>query len=207
MIAALLQDADGVLYGVLRNGGTATLNQGGNGTVFRMNADGSGFKVLHVFISSIIIPTSTDGWDPKDALIEGPDGMLYGTTTKGGTGLASSGGLGTVFKIGKDGSGYQVIRNFQPDSQGSTPESRLLLGSDGWLYGTTDASHPVSGATIYKLKPDGSDYRVLGRFGGAHLQRGALVEMPDGLLYGTASEGGRPIPASGYLFRIAKDGS
>ncbi len=202
MTAALLQDAGGVLYGVLRNGGTATVNDGGNGTLFRMNSDGSDFTVLHVFKSSVIIPTSTDGYDPKDALIEGPDDMLYGTTSKGGTTTR-----GTVFRIGKGGDSYQIIHHFQNDGTGSQPESRLLLGSDGYLYGTTDSSSPSTGATLYKLKPDGSEYRVLGRFGGAHLHQGALVEMSDGLLYGTAGEGGRPIPASGYIFRIGKDGA
>lgn len=199
--AALIQDAGGVLYGVLRNGGTATVGEGGNGTVFKMNPDGTGFTVLHVFISPVIIPASTDGYDPRDTLIEGPDGMLYGTTALGGTA-----GRGTIFRIGKHGSGYQIIRHFQNDSQGSAPESRLFYGGDGYLYGTTDSSSPVTGATIFQLKLDGSEYRALGRFGGAHLQHGALVEMPDGLLYGTASEGGRPIPASGYLFRIGKNG-
>jgi len=201
MLAALLQDTHGVLYGVLRNGGTATLAEGGNGTVFRMNTNGTGFTVLHVFISPVIIPSSTDGYDPKDALIEGPDQMLYGTTYQGGTARR-----GTVFRIGKDGSGYQIIRHFQSDGTGSHPESRLLYGSDGYLYGTTDSSSPTTAVVIYKLKPDGSEYRVLGKFGGARLRQGAFVEMPDGLLYGTASDGGRPIPASGYLFRIAKDG-
>lgn len=207
MAAALLQDTNGVLYGVLRNGGTPTVGQGGNGSVFKMNTNGTGFTVLHIFTNSVLIPSSTDGYDPKDALIEGPDQMLYGTTTKGGTGLASSGGLGTVFRIGKDGSGYQIIRHFQNDGTGSTPESRLLLGSDGYLYGTTDASSPGTSAVIYKLNPDGLEYRVLTKLPGAKLRQGALVEMPDGLLYGTASEGGRPVPASGYLYRIARDGS
>jgi len=80
MAAALLQDTNGVLYGVLRNGGTATVNQGGNGTVFKMNTNGTGFTALHIFTNSAIIPSSTDGYDPKDALIEGQGQMLYGTT-------------------------------------------------------------------------------------------------------------------------------
>lgn len=202
MLAALLQDTNGVLYGVLRNGGTPTVNEGGNGTIFKMNTNGTGFTVLHVFISPVIIPSSTDGYDPKDALIEGTDQRLYGTTYQGGTARR-----GTVFRIGKDGSGYQIIRHFQNDGTGANPESRLLYGSDGYLYGTTDSSSPTTAVVIYNLKPDGSEYRVLGKFGGARLRQGALVEMPDGLLYGTASEGGRPVPASGYLFRIAKDGS
>jgi uncharacterized repeat protein (TIGR03803 family) len=200
MAGALLQDTNGVLYGALRNGGTATSE--GNGTVFKMNTDGSNFTVLHIFTNSVIVPSSIDGWDPEDPLIEGPDHLLYGTTHEGGTA-----GSGTVFRIGKDGSAYQIIWHFQNDGTGSHPESRLLYGSDGYLYGTTLDSSPSTGATIYKLKPDGTVYQVLGRFGGAHLRQGALLEMPDGLLYGTASDGGRPIPPSGYLYRIAKDGS
>jgi len=202
MSAAPMQDADGVLYGVLRNGGTPTLGEGGSGTVFRMNADGSGFKVLHIFITPVLVPASTDGWDPRDTLTEGPGGMIYGTTAHGGTA-----GGGTLFRIGKDGSGYQIIRHFQSDGKGSKPDSSLLVGSDGWLYGTTESSAPGTQAVIYKLRPDGSDYQILAKLGGAQLGHGTLVEMPDGLLYGTAAAGGRPIPASGYLYRIGKDGS
>ena len=44
-----------------------------NGTVFKLNADGSGYRVLHSF------PVEPrDGRFPRSSLIEGRDGALYG---------------------------------------------------------------------------------------------------------------------------------
>src|SRR5437867_8428494 len=45
-----------------------------------------------------------DGAVPLAELAEGTDGVLYGTTSSGGTS-----NLGTIFKIGKDGSGYAIL--------------------------------------------------------------------------------------------------
>ena len=47
--------------------------------------------------------TGADGAQPQSGLVEGSNGTLYGTTPIGG-----SNGLGTVFKLSKDGSGYSV---------------------------------------------------------------------------------------------------
>jgi uncharacterized repeat protein (TIGR03803 family) len=46
-------------------------------------------------------------------LIEGSDGFLYGTTGMGGAVNAH----GTVFKIGKDGSRYSLLRFLTPVAQ------------------------------------------------------------------------------------------
>jgi uncharacterized repeat protein (TIGR03803 family) len=51
---------------------------GGNGTAFKMNTDGSGFSLLHSFVN-----TQTDGSSPQgDLTVDGA--ALYGTTYSGG---------------------------------------------------------------------------------------------------------------------------
>src|SRR5208282_4028034 len=82
--SAVVQGADGALYGTTGLGGTYDA-----GTVFKLNTDGSGYLVLHTFTG-----TSGDGEKPTAALMLGSDGALYGTTEEGG-----SGGGGTVFKL------------------------------------------------------------------------------------------------------------
>src|SRR5579885_183827 len=117
----LLQAADGKVYGTTSAGGAA-----GQGTVFVMNPDGSGFAVLHRF--GLI---AGDGARPFGALLEASDGSLYGTTEAGG-----QNGLGTVYKLNKDGSSFVLLRSFA-GNDGANPEAGLIEGSDGLLYGTT----------------------------------------------------------------------
>ncbi len=71
------------------------------------------------------------------AMIQGQDGAFYGTTETGG-----AGGVGSVFTMKADGSGYRVLHSFGVvDSQGrldgAQPVAALLQAADGALYGTT----------------------------------------------------------------------
>ena len=151
----------------------------GNGTVFKLNKDGSGYAVLYNFGSQ-----GNDGYLP-DAVIEGSDGALYGTTQSDGWT-----GNGTVFKLNKDGSGYAVLYNFgSQGNDGAYPCAGVVEGSDGALYGTTQWGGRTGNGTVFKLNKDGSGYAVLYNFGsqgndGANPAAG-LVEGPDGALYGT----------------------
>ena len=97
----------------------------GMGTVFRINTDGSGYSVLKSFNGS-------DGNNPMAELVLS-GGTLYGTTRFGGLSNAPTPyGLGTVFKLNTDGSGYTVLKAFS----GDTPMAGLVL-SGRTLYGTT----------------------------------------------------------------------
>ncbi len=195
--ASLREGNDGALYGTTFAGGSSS-----NGVVFKLNKDGSGYAVLHHFGN-----TATDGAKPAAGLLEGSDGFLYGTTYGGG-----SSGLGTIFKIRGDGSDYAVVRSFTATgSDGSNPEAALIESSDGVLYGTT-ASGGGSGysGTAFAIDRDGSNYRLLHRFGpgtsldGLH-PAAPFLEASDGVLYGTTVTGGGE--AVGSVFKLNKDGS
>lgn len=93
--AAVIRGSDGALYGTTYGGGTY-----GNGTVFKVNTDGTGYGVLYNFSG-----TGGDGSQPRSPLIQGADGALYGTTGIGPTNLQ-----GTVYKLNTDGSGYSLSR-------------------------------------------------------------------------------------------------
>src|SRR5215471_16426688 len=69
---------------------------------------------------------------PEAPLVEGPDAALYGTSYAGGA------GVGTVFKLNKDGTGQTVLHQFLGSvSDGQNPASALSLATTGWFYGTT----------------------------------------------------------------------
>ena len=78
----VLQGADGRLYGTTSQTGI------GNGTVFAINPDGTGFATLYSFTGG------SDGSIPDTSLIQGSDGRLYGSTSQHG-----AGGNGTLFAI------------------------------------------------------------------------------------------------------------
>jgi uncharacterized repeat protein (TIGR03803 family) len=195
----VVEGSDGALYGT-----TFSSGPNGGGTVFKVNKDGSGFRILHSFSVS-----SGDGRYPTATVVEGSDGALYGTTHSGGTNDA-----GTVFKLSKDGSDYAVVHHFtRGPGDGWVPEAPLVEGSDGALYGTTTYGgitnpSPDGFGTVFKLNKDGSAYTVLYSFGGFTSDGGpsGLVEGSDGALYGTTVYGGYD-SVGGTVFRLNKDGS
>ena len=188
-IASLVEGSDGVLYGTATDDGLH-----GSGTVFAINKDGGNFRVLHRFSLG-----GTDGSQPTSSLLEGSDGALYGTTVTGG-----GGGVGSVFKLNKDGSAYRKIYAFGFNDSIFNPYAALIQGSDHALYGT--AGGYMGG--VFKLNTDGTDYQVLLDTGGAQ-PYGALIKGRDGALYGTTFQGRGSFGfgGKGSVFRINEDGS
>lgn len=193
----LIQASDGLLYGTSVSGGTS-----GGGTVFRMNADGSGFTVL----KSFVLRGGVAGENPMEPLLEASDGNLYGTTYAGGTT-----NRGVLFTMPKDGSSYTVLKNFGIQAtDGESPMSPLLEASDGMLYGSAYGGGPTNNAgTIFRINKDGTSFQVIKSFAatdqdGRH-PCGALAEAADGSLYGTTERGGAN--DQGAIFRVNKDGS
>jgi uncharacterized repeat protein (TIGR03803 family) len=125
--------SNNVLYGTAYHGGT-----NGQGTVFKINTDRSGFTVLHTFAG-----TNSSGAGTCDLLLSG--GTLYGTTQNGG-----SSDKGTVFKITTAGSGFTVLKNFTGGSDGANPMAGLVLSSN-MLYGTTRAGGLSGHGTVFSL--------------------------------------------------------
>src|SRR5262249_3269378 len=84
------------------------------------------------------------------SLVEGIDGMLYGSTSLGG--VTPSGG--TVFRVHKDGTGYAVIRSFPGFVGDGLQVNGLRRGNDGTLYGTTltGGKTGISG-TVFAMRP------------------------------------------------------
>src|SRR5215510_7318387 len=113
-------------------------------------------------------------------------------------GIVGSGSSGTVFKLSKDGSSYEVLHHFSAGPWFHLPG--VIQASDGKLYGTT-ASYGDDGAgdAIFKLNKDGSDYTVL-RSGDMGSPRAPLLEGSDGALYGISY-------SAGAVFKLNKDGT
>ena len=82
---------------------------------------------------------SPDGADPRGALVIGTNGALYGTTFAGGAPVD-----GTVFALTMapaDPWKETVLHSFN-GSDGQYPQSALVYGNEGALYGATVRGGP-----------------------------------------------------------------
>lgn len=100
--------------------------------VATQSAQAQTFTVLHNFTGGV------DGAKPSSGLTLDAVGNLYGTTFSG-AGNCTSNGCGTVFELGRGGSGWFLIPlyRFTGRQDGANPAARVILGPHGSLYGTT----------------------------------------------------------------------
>ena len=142
----------------------------------------------------------SDGTSPYAGLTIDRTGVLYGTTLSGGA------GYGTVFKIAKSGSTwvFTALHTFTGGNDGASPRSRVIIGSDGSIYGTTFAGGG-SGCggrgcgTVFRLRKgcpicswgETVLYRFTGGTDGGQPSSEVVFDA-SGNLYGTTVEGGKP---------------
>ena len=192
------------LYGTAQAGGNS-----GNGTVFSINTDGSGFTGLCDLNGS-------DGMNPYARLTVSSN-VLYGTANCGGLT-----GSGTVFKLNPDGTGLTSLYNFTglsgvtaTNSDGAEPYAHLVL-SGSTLYGTTEEGGQAGGGTVFAVRTDGTRFTNLHSFtptssngadgtnrDGSAPQAGLVLS--DNTLYGTAFAGGAA--GGGTVFKVRTDGT
>jgi uncharacterized repeat protein (TIGR03803 family) len=97
--------------------GTTGGGNGGFGTVFAINTDGSSFTNLHVFTANSSFPayTNSDGSNPNAGLI------LSGKTFYGAAGQGGRFGSGTLFAVNTNGSGFTNLYSFTATSGSPLP--------------------------------------------------------------------------------------
>lgn len=155
------------------------------------------FTVLHNFGLS-------GGYNPTAGLSMDQRGNLYGTASLGGNGVCGGDGCGTVFRLEHAGSSwiFNVLYSFRgPD--GFSPQSRVIFGPDGTLYGTTKYGGTAGYGTVFRLQPPPFVCKavscpwtetVLYSFGGgsdgANPCYGDLAFDQVGNIYGTTFSGG-----------------
>ena len=107
-------------------------------TIFRMSTDGTGFTTLKTFSG------------PPNGGVRVPGLVVMGNTLFG---VMSGGGtwnLGTIFKIGTDGNGYAVLKEFN-GRDGANPSSQLVL-ADNSLFGTTPSGGFYGEGVVFQFK-------------------------------------------------------
>ena len=133
---SLVLGTDGNLYGTTQDGGGEL-----SGAVFGVTLSGTP-TILYFFSGP------TGGRKPVGGLVQATNGNFYGTTFNGGTDSA-----GTIFEITAGGTQGQLFR-FDSASNGANPSAGLVQGSNGALYGATQAGGSYSAGTVFKLTQD-----------------------------------------------------
>jgi uncharacterized repeat protein (TIGR03803 family) len=193
-----LIDVKGRLYGTtFWGGGVADCGEFGCGTVFSLDGNVGGEKVLHAFCSQ---PNCADGSEPFAGLID-VNGVLYGTTYAGGGTGCNGYGCGTVFSLDPKTGSETMLHDFGGVPDGANPQA-ALIDVNGILYGTTtlggvgDCLSPGSGCgTVFSLDPNTGAEKVVYTFcsrphcgdGG---EPGSVINV-NGTLYGTTFVGGK----------------
>jgi uncharacterized repeat protein (TIGR03803 family) len=177
-----------VLYGTAYAGGGSS-----QGTVFKINSNGTGFTTLHSFAGG------SDGANPSAGLIL-LSNSLYGTTVRWGSSNA-----GCVFKVGVSGASFTNLYSFTGGTGGANPLASFIL-SDTTLYGTAYHSSPGYGI-VFAVNTDGTGFANLYSFTGAGdgANPQSTLVLRSNILYGTTQSGG--LWSGGTVFAINTDGT
>jgi uncharacterized repeat protein (TIGR03803 family) len=201
------------IYGMTYSGGGPQGDGSGGGVIFKSKMDGSDYTILHRF----------GGYEVNDGSYPWGSLVLSGSTLYGMTQMGSSGeqNMGTIFRIGTDGSNYAVLHSFGDGTiphDGARPLGSLIL-SGSTLYGMTNDGGAGSacygyscwaGGTVFKIDTDGTDYSVLHSFHDGTVDNdgcwpeGSLV-LSGSTLYGF--NWGCGVDYHGTVFKIDTDGT
>ena len=186
---------NGTLFGTAADGGSS-----GNGTVFKVRTDGTGFTILHTFTGG------SDGATPYAGLILSGN-TLYGAAWQGGTA-----GFGTVFKVSTTGTGFSTLHTFtalsgffNTNTDGSDPFAGVVLSSNT-LYGTAVEGGKYGFGSIFRVNTNGTAFTNLHSFPGGTEGTSPYGGLTiDGTtLYGTTANGSGTF---GTVFSLNTDGT
>jgi uncharacterized repeat protein (TIGR03803 family) len=189
---------DGCLYGTTQG----AIDDAG--TVYKITTTGA--------VTNLIGFPSADEGSPETgsgsraALAKGGDGNFYGTNAYGGIH-----NRGTIYRISPNG-GFTKLVDFTGIggiAKGSSPETELLAGADGYFYGTTTSGGASDLGVIFRMSPTGAMTTLVEFTGTSGTKkgdrpRGGLAQAPNGTLFGTTTLGGTQ--NLGTLFKVDPDG-
>ena len=156
----------------------------------------TGFNIIHSFAGA----PAGGGFGMGDVVLNGS--YLYGATDKGGVS-----DLGVIFKVKIDGTAFQVLHSFSDTPDGRGANGSLVL-KNSILYGMTRFGGASGKGTIFKVKIDGTGYKVLHSFAGGatdgEYPEAGLTAVGTSLFGGTDGGGAS---TKGTIFKIGLGGT
>lgn len=194
MVAGVVRDAQGNLYGTTYQGGTGhcSYQAGGCGIIFKLDTSNNE-TILYTFEGG------ADGAAPFGGMVQDAAGNFYGTASFAGSELCSS-GCGVVFKVDSLGN-FSVFHSFDGPN-GWDPNGDLIIDRQGNIYGATALGGAYNSGVVYRLSATGEETLLYSFTGGAD---GAIpgqvrLLLYKGSLYGTTSAGGES--GLGVVFKL-----
>ena len=186
--STLSVDGSGNLYGDATSGGASD-----DGTVFEITHGSGAITTLASF-------DGVNGKTPEGSVIIDAGGDLFGTTNVGG-----ANGDGTAFEVANGANVVTTLASFN-GTDGSNPDTGLILDSAGDLFGTTTAGGAAGDGTVFEVVHGSNAITRLASFSGANGSNpsGSLAIDSSGNLYGATSAGG--IDSDGVVFELPKGG-
>jgi len=190
-VAPLIGGKGGILYGTTSSPPTEHSRR--SGTVFSL-APPSGGGTAWTEQTLFTFTGGGNGSSPLGGLTFGPAGVLYGTTSEGGSDVG-----GTVFELQPPSDGGTAWTQTILSQVSGSPVAGLIRGSDGTLYGTTVDAPNGSLGTVFSVTPPtggGSSwttttlYSFQGGADGSAPAAPVVQQANTGILYGTTSTGG-----------------
>ena len=222
----MIQGSDGYFYGVTQYGGT-----NGTGSIFQfIPGNGGQFNTLYSFPNvSLYDMFGNPVFIGVNALVQGRDGVLYGTTLFGGNDVSNynpnagylGGGDGTLFSLTTNGVFTQLYLFDQSHFDGFAPYGAMVEGTPGVFYGKTAEGGGNGKGTIFAFTPGSAPSFVvwfnkgLGQFDPGAGGYNPLSDyyyypsVPMGLtagtggIYGTNPEGGANKDGTVFCFNVS----
>lgn len=174
---SLMLASDGRLYGLTRSGGLH-----GAGVLFSFD------PVTDQYYKYWDFQPKVSGTCPYGSLTEGPEGKLFGMTSKGGQ---YSDGVLFVYELKT----HQLTKlvDFENDRLGRFPHGSLVTAPNGKMYALTREGGTHGYGTLVEFDPATNTLRKCFDFDGREhgcFPRGDLVVLGDGLLGGVTASGG-----------------
>ena len=197
--APLTFDSAGNLYGTTYQGGADNV-----GTVFELKSSKGKWteSIIHSFTGY-----PNDGSYPSAAVAFDSKGNLYGTTVSGGT---SNEGSVFQMKLSKGKWSEEAAIISLGSTNGNNPYSPLLVGKNGYFYGTTYSGGANGYGTVYRIYPTrvGWVEQVIFSFSefnsGTYSYAGLAMDAA-GDLYGTTYYGGADNLGTVFRLKEAKN--
>ncbi len=204
LAAALVLGADGYLYSTSPNVLTTRI---GAGAIFRVSLAGAAEVVYRFMDFGHVLPgvsARPEGAFPFGELAAGPDAEFYGANSSSGPSVIDR---GTIFRLQPDGT-LAVLHAFpqladQSLPDGASPRGGVILGGDGYIYGTTSTGGANGNGTVFRIGRNGG-LATLRSFAqdGLAPTKGRLLETAPGVFYGTA-----PSASGGVVYQLTIAGA
>jgi len=186
---SLIQASNGKLYGMTYSGGTNDL-----GVLFEYNiSTGTMVKKLDF--------DGTNGANPYGALVQAPNGKLYGMTIWG-----NDNNYGVLFEFDTTSNLITHQVNFD-DTIGAYPRGTLMLASNGKLYGVTSQGGVSDYGVLfeYDVSTNNLTKKIDFDTTTGSYPKGSLMQASNGNLYGMTYNGGATDQGALFEYNISSN--